>query len=252
MWKPIKILLALFFIAQPVAGLAQEWQVERSRHFIIYHQGVSSGYLNRLASKAEGYYRNITRDLGFQRFDFWLWDSRCEIFLYRDQQAYLEEEESISWSRAHVNVIEKKIITYAGQENFFETILPHEMAHIIFREFVGFDKRLPLWLDEGVAMLAEADCSQRLLFAKNLASSGNHIPLRELSDIRNYSSIDPDVFYSQAASVVDFLLNRYGKQNFVNFCRQLRDRDNWLEALRRAYGFNSLEELEAGWLDSLE
>lgn len=29
------------------------------------------------------------------------------------------------------------------------------MAHLIFRDFVGFTGRIPLWLDEGVAQWAE-------------------------------------------------------------------------------------------------
>ncbi len=243
--------LILFFSFQPKAA-SFDWQVETSQHFIIYHQSADRAYLNQLTSKAENYYRSITNNLGFQRFDFWLWDDRCEIFLYPGRAEYLEETGSIAWSRAHVDVVKKQITTFIGQENFFDVILPHELAHIIFREFVGFDKRLPLWLDEGVAMLAEAESPQRLRFAQNLVSAGKHIPLDKLSDIRAYTSIDPNVFYSQAASIVNFLLNRYGRRTFVDFCRQLRDRDNWLEALRRTYGFNSLEELEAGWLDSLE
>jgi hypothetical protein len=244
----IVLVLLVFFIPQARAS-SQDWQVRNSRHFIIYHRDVPVDYLNQLITKAENYYKSITNNLGFKRFDFWSWDNRCRMFLYPDRRSYLAATGSISWSRAHVYAAEKHIITYANQEGFFETILPHEMAHIIFREFIGFDKQLPIWLDEGVAILAEADSSQRLSFAKDMIADGQHIPLSELSDIRNYKSIEPYAFYSQAASIVDFLLNRYGRNNFVVFCRELRDRDNWQEALRRAYRFNSLSELEQQWLE---
>lgn len=250
MKKLYYIVLVIFvFLVLPEYAAGQDWQVKNSRHFIIYHKGISAPYLNQLITRAENYYRSITGNLGFKRFDFWSWDNRCKIFLYPDSASYLKATGSIAWSRAHVYVVERRIITYAGQEGFLETILPHEMAHIIFREMVGFDKKLPIWLDEGVAILAESDSSQRLLFAKNAVSEGRHISLRELSDIRNYSSIEPYIFYSQAASIVNFLLARYGRNNFVRFCRELRDRDDWQDALKKVYKFNSLDDLEKQWLE---
>lgn len=122
------------------------------------------------------------------------------------------------------------------------------MAHIIFREFVGFDKYIPMWLDEGVAMLAEADTPERLQYAAQLALSGNHMALEEISNIRGYDSLDPYVFFSQSASLVDFLLNQYGRNSFIDFFRQLRDGDNWQEALEKVYRFTSLEDFEESWL----
>lgn len=250
-YRFFSIIAAFLFL--PFSGAAAgEWDTTTSSHFIIYHQGTSPEYLSRLIAEAEGYYRSITRDLGFQRFDFWLWDDRCEIYLYPDRQAYLEAEGSLAWSRAHVNIKEKKIVTFAGQRDFFDTILPHELAHIIFREFVGFDKQLPLWLDEGVAVLAESDIQERLVLAEEVARHRQHMPLSSFSNITDYELINPHFFYSQSASLVNFLLERYGRRNFVNFCRQLRDRDNWEDALRRAYGFRSLEEFEQGWLEYLD
>lgn len=243
----IVLVLVILLILQNKAA-CQDWQIRSSRHFIIYHRDTPAGYLNQLALKAENYYKSITSNLGFKRFDFWSWDNRCRIFLYPDRASYLKATGSISWSRAHVYVVEKHIITYAGQEGFFETILPHEMAHIIFREFIGFDKKLPMWIDEGVAILAESDSKQRLAYAKDTVSKGKNVSLSELSDIRNYSLIDPYIFYNQAASIVNFLLNKYGRNNFMNFCREVRDND-WEEALRRVYKFDSLGELERQWLE---
>jgi hypothetical protein len=240
--------LLLMASAPLSASAADDWQEKNCKHFIIYHKNVSPDYLNRLAIKAENYYKSITSRLGFNRFDFWSWDNRCKIFLYSDTDSYINATGSISWSRAHVNVLDKHIVTYAGQEEFFDIILPHEMAHIIFREFVGFDKSLPLWLDEGVAILAEADSSQRLMYAKEAVLKGAYIPLDKLSNMNNYASMDPYIFYSQSASVVDFLLDRYGRNNFVNFCRELRDNNSWQAALKKVYKIESLDDLQRRWI----
>jgi hypothetical protein len=246
------VLVIIVFLIPQNNVFADDWQVRNSRHLIIYHKGSPADYLNQLIISAERYYRSITDNLGFKRFDFWSWDNRCKVYLYPDSESYVQATGGIAWSRAHVDVAAKHIKTYAGQEGFFDTILPHEMAHIIFREFIGFDKKLPLWIDEGIAMLAESDSSQRLMSARGIVANNRHVPIRELSGIRSYASIDPYVFYSQSASIVDFLLNRYGRHNFVVFCRALRDRDDWQDALRRAYRINSIEELESRWLESLD
>jgi len=242
------VFLLLIACAPLSASAAEDWQEKSCSHFIIYYTDVSPDYLSQLAIKAENYYKSITARFGFNRFDFWSWDNRCKIFLYSDTDSYINATGTISWSRAHVNVVDKHIVTYTGQDEFFDIILPHEMAHIIFRECVGFDKSLPLWLDEGVAILAEVDSSRRLAYAKEAVLKGNYIPLDKLSNINDYALMDPYVFYSQSASVVDFLLDRYGRNTFVNFCRELRDNNSWKLALKKVYKIEGLDDLQNRWL----
>jgi hypothetical protein len=243
--------IIIFFYFQADAR-AEPWKnIDRSSHFVVYYQEAPAGYINTLIKKAERYYRNITHYLGFRRFNFWTWDNRCKIYLYPDQDEYLKYTGTFSWSRAHVNVHTREISTYIGQDFFFEVILPHEMGHIIFREMVGFDKRLPLWLDEGVACMQESKSYDRIRIARNLVSLGLHLPLKDLTTIVDYNVTIPVIFYNQSASVIDFLLENFGTRNFVNFCRRLRDEDNWEDALKKVYRFKNLEELEKQWMDYL-
>jgi len=230
----------------------QPWQIKKSKHFVVYFQEASPGYLNQLVRKAEYYYQSITDYLGFRRFDFWTWENRCKIYFYPSRSVYLDDTGNLSWTRAHVHVIKKEMSTYIGQERFFDTILPHELGHIIFREFVGYKTRLPLWLDEGVACMQEAESQKRSSLARALVKQGNYIPLAELSSMRDYNSIIPAVFYSQAASIVDFLLRRFGRERFVLLCRRLRDGQDWQEALKSIYRFEDLGELEKLWIANLK
>jgi len=125
------------------------------------------------------------------------------------------------------------------------------MGHIIFREMVGFDKKLPLWLDEAVAVLQEKDRERYLAIAGKLIKKGDYIPLDELSGIKSYKSIDEQTFYSESASIIDFLLNKYGRDTFVAFCRRLRDGEEWEKALLRTYRFEDLKELQEAWVNHL-
>jgi len=254
-----KVRIGLMFLSivlcVPFEAFAQSqpWDnIEKSKHFIIYYQQAPAEYINRLTAETEHYYSNITDYLGFKRFDFWLWDNRCKIFLYSDMEQYLESTGAASWSRANVQVVKKEISTYIWQEMFFDTILPHEIGHIIFREFVGYGKQLPLWLDEGVACMQEFESKERLAVAKSLVKMGLHTRLEELSKIRGEVMIIPFIFYSESASLVDFLLRAFGRGKFVEFCRGLRDEQDWQTALKNTYKFKDLGEFERLWVADLK
>jgi len=225
------------------------WQDKKSQHFIIYYQTATLDYVDNLINNAEKYYNDIVEELGFSRFDFWTWDNRAKIYLYGSSEEYLNDTGRMAWSGAMVNIKKRTIKTFINQENFMQSILPHEMAHIIFREFIGLSIKLPLWLDEGVACSQEkVYLSERLLFAKHLVKSNMHIPIKRLSEISDYSLVVPKVFYSEAASLIVFLLEGFGKEQFLDFSRRLRD-DNkgWRETLLDTYRFSDIEDFEAQW-----
>ena len=186
-----------------------------------------------------------------RRLDFWTWKKRCSIYLYTNREQYLSNKGTKDWAKGIVHVIKKEIITYAKREQFLEYTLPHELGHIIFRETVGFDKKLPLWLDEGIAVLQENDRSKYLNTTKKIIGTSDFVSLYELSKIRDYETIPPVVLYSEAASLISFLLEEYGRDKFVSFCRAIRDKDDWLEALLKTYKFDDLTKLEEAWIGKL-
>ena len=61
----------------------------------------------------------------------------------------------------------------------------------------------------------------------------------------------PGVFYAEAASVIEFLLQKYGKEKFVDYCRKLRDNKNWELSLKEVYKFEDLSEMNEKWLEFL-
>ena len=254
MHNATRIAIALVCLSLFCSGLEaqdEQWNVKKSKHFIIYYQEESRQYLSKIASRAEHYYKSITGYLGLRRFDFWTWEKRCKIYLYPDREKYLADSRRALWSRGSVHVIRKEILTYTEEEEFLDYVLPHELGHIVFREVVGFDKQLPLWIDEGVALLQEKDREKYLEFARTLVKKGTYLSLAELSRIRGYKNMDPTIFYSQSASMIEFLLERFGRKRFVSFCRELRDGEEWQEALLETYKFDNLEELEEAWVGGL-
>ncbi|MFC1621405.1 hypothetical protein ACFL2G_03775, partial [Candidatus Omnitrophota bacterium] len=129
---------------------AQEWNELSGDHFFIYYTE-DEGFAKELSDEAEMYYRNIATDLGYPRYsNFWLWDDRVKIYIYPDRSTYLKATNMPEWSSGMADYINRHIASYIRSKEFIDYILPHEIAHLIFRDFVGFKGEIPLWLDEGV------------------------------------------------------------------------------------------------------
>ncbi len=239
---------------------AEKWQTAKSTHFIVYYDKAPQDFLNRLISRAEDYYDKIANDLGFRRYDFWLWDDRAKIYIYNDINAYRSATGQPSWSIGVSYVTrqkEKVICTFLDEKGFFDTILPHEMGHIIFREFVGFNNSaIPLWLDEGVASYQETGKrALAALAAKKAIKDNSFMNLEALSNFNPYLAADEAsvaLFYFESLSVVDFLINRFGSERFVLFCQVLRDKKDLSSALVYSYSFRDIRDLDRAWQEYLK
>lgn len=243
----ITIIFFLNFLFSPQIGgevFSSFWKVRKSPHFIIYYQEVPYGYISQLINSAEGYYHSIIERLGFVRFDFWTWENRAKIYLYPDKQEYQKMVKLFPQAEAVVHIKSRVIKTYVDEENFFDSILPHELGHIIFREFVGRNVKLPLWLDEGVACFQEESyLKKRLSLVKNMLKNNEFISLESLT-FSQYNTFSARLFYAESAGVVYFLIEGSGRDKFLEFCRFIRDKKDWLKALKKVYGLENLKELE--------
>jgi hypothetical protein len=236
---------------------APVWNIEKSEHFIVYYQDTGSEYVDKLIDRAEYFYNSIVDTLGFTRFDnFWTWDNRCKVYIYPSQEAYEKNTGQPHWSEASVNVRDKIINTFFNEENFYESLLPHELGHIVFRQYVGVNIVLPLWLDEGVACMQEQSKSRRLALARKLLGSNSFISLDQLMGKGGRMSLrdilSPGPFYAESLSLVDFLLSEYGKEKFVDYCRELKDnKSNWLDSLLSKYDFKDISDMNDKWINFL-
>jgi hypothetical protein len=233
------------------------WQEHRTRHFFIYYKKAPTDFIKSIEKEAEGYYEEITRNLGFTRYHGWTYDDRAKIYIYDDQEDYVNSGKQAGWSHGVANAQTKTIRTFPSAHGFFDSILPHELGHIIFREFIGFVTPLPLWLDEGVAMYQEkakrwgADAD-----VKKALAGGTFISLEELTRMSLYADTDKatiELYYAEAASIVAFLIRELGEYRFVRFCKNLQDGEPFLEAICKAFNrFENLKQLNDHWVRYLQ
>ncbi len=230
-----------------------EWRQRRSRHFEIYYKDVPDDFIDSVEESAEKYYEDITRDLGFTRYQNWSYDNRATIYIYNDREDYIKNARQKGWSHGAAFARLKMIHTFPSAHGFFDSTLPHELGHIIFREFIGYDTAVPLWLEEGVAMFQEKGKRWGATkYVKEAMESGRFLTLHHLSGMRLYGNSDRqlvDLFYAESASIVYYLMVEQGEMRFVRFCRKLRQGQPFESALRSAYSrFRDLEDLNRNWM----
>jgi hypothetical protein len=126
--------------------------------------------------------------------------------------------------------------------------IKHELTHVL----VGHDTfsclgSVPTWLNEGLAVFSEGSIeeSSQQSFEKAV-SNDNLIPLRALSGGFSEESDKADLSYSESYSVVNFMLETYGRPKMQSLLESLRDGETIDSSLKRIYGFNT-EELEDAW-----
>jgi len=252
------VLAVACLVLLPALGYAAPWQERSSKHFRVLYQD-EAAFATAVVERAEDEYAQIVYELGLQHVVkrdqvLWLWDNRCRIYLYPNRQAYLDATGAPTWSGGFVRYRERIIYSFISAV-FLESTLPHELAHILFREFVGFQNaRVPRWLDEGVAQYAEVGKrTAGLHLMSQWLAQGTYIPfdhLHRLAVRRTHDGM-AQLFYTQAVTMVHFLLEIYGSRRFILFCSNLRDGRTIDRALSFATGgsISSLEAFEAAWYD---
>ncbi|MBI4388009.1 MAG: hypothetical protein HY582_03085 [Candidatus Omnitrophica bacterium] len=229
------------------------WEEKKGNHFVVYAQDHSS-FTDDVLREAEDVYQDIIRYFGSLPKDhFWSWENRCKIYIYPSQSEYVRLTKQPEWSSGFADVRKRTIVSFENAPDFLESVLPHEMAHLIFREFIASDNRqVPRWLDEGFAISQEKNIrvalDQTIQRAVQTNSALSFQDLTTMSSLHTRPTDQARLFYAQAQSITRFLLERRDPSYFINFCRLLRDGASLEEALRKSYrDFSSLRELEQEW-----
>lgn len=259
MKKMVTVLSVIVMLCAVDSGLCaqEQWSERKSQHFIVYYQETPEDFADTVIDAAEEYYDQIIKELGFYSSKGWSFDDRARIYVFNDQAHYVQSASQASWSAGAAYYRSRLIKTYPSARGFFDSLLPHELGHIIFHEFIGDKVLIPSWFDEGVAMYQEK--------AKQFGShrkvmeaieDGSFIPLPELDRnqlTRKSSRESVELFYAESSSIVYFLIHEHGRFKFLNFCQKLKQGNKFNHALELAYPrFSTLERLNRAWVTYLK
>lgn len=148
-------------------------------------------------------------------------------------------------------VVAPNIMLLHGTHADVDRTIAHELTHIV----VGLATEnpyadIPAWLNEGLAMYNEGE-----LRADNAKALQKAIRENRLHSARSLTSVpgnpeEINLFYGEAYSVVDFLLNTYGKEKMGELLKVFKEGSLTDDALMRVYGFDQ-DELDAQWRESI-
>ncbi len=242
--------LATLLLCHPASA---DWKEAKGDHFIVYYAKDGSA-AKEVLRKAEYCYNKVAGDLGYARYsNFWQWDKRVKIYLHASPEEFQKAMGQPQWSHGMASYMDKTIHSFETNDHFLNAVLPHEITHLVFRDFVGLGSQVPLWMDEGVAEWEEDEKRAEVLrVMPDLVAKARVYTLSKLMAMDIRRETDPQVvglFYLQGVSIVDFLLKNYGPSSFTVFCREVRDGKPFEGALKSAYpnAIRSVEELEDKW-----
>jgi hypothetical protein len=136
-----------------------------------------------------------------------------------------------------------------------ERVLPHEVTHALIHEATQSDHdHVPRWLSEGLATSVEyafvpdPDAPSLL---KQAIQEGEWLPLDTLCAAFPRDPAHSRLAYAQSASLVDYIRDRYGRQDLRDLVAAYADGATCEGGVNRVLD-STLSRLEAQWLTSLE
>jgi hypothetical protein len=128
----------------------------------------------------------------------------------------------------------------------------HELTHVLVGHLtfscLGF---IPTWLNEGLAMYGQGGVQPAEQAQFDQAKAANQLPsLRSLNGAFSAEATRATLSYTEAYSVVDFMIKTYGRDKMTTLLLDLKDGQTIDQALQAVYGFNT-DGLENAWRSSI-
>jgi hypothetical protein len=182
-------------------------------------------------------------------------DPKCDIVVHSTDESYCRAVGLHSrYTSASVLIGDQdqkpfyRIDVRGNHADWEAACLPHELTHALFAQrFAG--GRLPKWIDEGTALLADPPSKQTRHLQDFYAarSTGTAFPLARLMSLADYPARrDWPTFYGQSLSLVKFLVERKSARAFVEFIHTSLQ-EGQEAALREVYGIYSVGDLDRIW-----
>ncbi|MCA9184749.1 MAG: hypothetical protein R3E01_27915 [Pirellulaceae bacterium] len=125
--------------------------------------------------------------------------------------------------------------------------LAHEMTHVVLATRFAGDKRLPAWLEEGIASHYDDDSrnARRRNLLRWFVETGNWPRLPLVLQSENIAADDAES-YAVACSVKDYLLTQGDKGQLIEFGQQAVAA-GWENALQTCYNIRGADRLQSEW-----
>ena len=180
------------------------------------------------------------------------------VMLFGQKSSYMAFTKRPAWSGASSDL--RADTMYVIEGDSFYPLSVHELTHLYFDGYF-LPTISPLWLSEGMAVYMQINTTKQkpswVDRSLRRILKGEFIPFEEmtvLETLNDYSTAQAELWYTQAYSVVSYLLKTRSRDEFYRFCNELKAKTPLHQALYRAYGmpFNRISVLENVWRHDLQ
>lgn len=183
-------------------------------------------------------------------------DQRIRVYVYNNQNhmraALSSRSETYDDRVMTLGVtVSDDTLLLLGSHRDLDMVAAHELSHIVAG--LATDNPyadLPRWLDEGLAMYSEGEFPEDNKRALDAA-----VALDSLLSIRSMSSYSGqadqvDLYYGEVRSVIDFMLETYGREKMQALLGVFAEGSLAEDALQEVLGLG-LDDLDNAWRESL-
>lgn len=193
-----------------------------TEHFEFYSVAADKKCLDDLSTEIESNYKRLTSDL---KIDL---DYKPKVYIYPNLEAFhksINQLNAPDWAVGTAWGKDLKMVSplNPGKSHSYETIkqvLVHEFVHVLEINIVDNPQSLHTWLWEGIACFEANqinDSAKKVL--REEALNNNAPTLEELS--KNFYTVQNAYQYSY--SIVDFMVNTYGKDKLVEILNDYKN-----------------------------
>jgi len=225
------------------------WIVISGGNIILHYYNGSDSFGQQLHEAAAGALVRLSQDVGLRP------EKPVDVYIYANtsdlRDAILYEPAWIGGQAFPGNNI--VIIGVSINDlDWGKSTEAHELTHVLVGHLtftcLGF---IPTWLNEGLAMYGEGGPQSIELAQFDQAKAADQLlALRSLTGGFSEESDRANLSYTESFSVVNFLIQTYGRDKMTTLLLDLRNGATADEAIRSAYGFDT-DGLEDAWRASI-
>ncbi|MBM4446903.1 MAG: peptidase MA domain-containing protein [Chloroflexi bacterium] len=226
--------------------LRYSWQKLTSGQLSLFWYKGSQSFADELMAACNQALERLAKDTGVYP------ERPISIFIYastRDLQGAMIFPQEWTGGVAFTEYGLIAIGVPANELDWGKKALAHELGHMVTHQitFSPYGAVLPTWLDEGLAMHAEGEPDPYLqAWLKKATTQQKLISVRSLSSPFSAKTEEAYISYAESQSLVEFLIQNYGKDKMLHLLNLLKEGNSCDEALTEVYGFDQ-DGLDALW-----
>jgi hypothetical protein len=221
----------------------------KTKHFRFTFSEKDQRLVKSLAQASESIYDDVVSDVGVPP------RPGVEVYLAASHEDFLRRQPNAQkapeWAAGLAYPDENLIILKSPRAALFGTIDPfrtfrHEIAHLTLHQALA-GVRIPRWLDEGLAMYEAKEWTFRTTAViSTVTLKKDFIPLAALNREFPLDVQEAETAYAESFSMIAYLLNRFGREKFRAFIRNLQEGKTVSQSVDGAFGM-TFYTLEKEW-----